>query len=272
MFRRRLLTAALVVFIAGCGTNNTQPHAPESTQKVKLIGVVVSTVTPTTISTAAAGGAPTVIPLATTPVGGIDPLAVKPLVDALNAAWEPLIDNLATTVSWADIDVQLLTTAERADTYCRPEYTFDATAARGTYCVAPVSNRVGAPHAYILLPQGHFKGEVERLAGDKKLAVALAVAYFYTLHLRKSMDLGDVIEGPWSEESQTQWCLTGMGLRALGVFTTPSPLPTLASQSAAPDVLPLGLTHTFSKVTPKTEHTGWVLDGFNTGTLANCFA
>ncbi|HVI68913.1 MAG TPA: hypothetical protein VM581_00465, partial [Magnetospirillaceae bacterium] len=156
--------------------------------------------------------------------------------------------------------------------YCQPHNPFDITQAHAIYCVAPAaspgSDVASAPFGTIVLPGEHFKTEVGNAPGDHKQGVSVMMAYFYTLHIRQLLRQAGLISALWGEASKTQWCLTGVSLRALGVVY----LPSVAPASLTPEsLLPLNLTHVFSGQDVDDLHGKWVLEGFIHGSLNRCF-
>ncbi len=248
----------VVALAAGCGGGAVVPPAQSEAQKVRLTDA-----------------APTIMPLATTVAGDGNPMRVLPLVEVLNSAWKPLIINLAkpakAALPWGNVGIQLIGKGDLPAAYCQLASDFSLDLAHGIYCLAPSGNSAQATYSNILVPVGQLENELKLARGDKKLGVSLMVAYFYALHLRQLLRLGNVITGSWNDASQTQWCLTGIGLRALGVFALPSPVPTLASASPAPELLPMGLTHVFSGASVTSDHEVWVVEGFASGSVNDCF-
>lgn len=251
---------ALALMMTACG-QAAEPTESDGTQKASL-------------KTAASAS----MPVATVTPGN-DPLKPQVFVNALNAAWRPVIATLAPgKPPLGGASAKLITKDEEVVGNCRYQ-NFKLDMAHGVYCQGGGSPSPGGTEAYagyILFPDAQFRYEVGITSDDKLSGVMTMLGYFYALHMRAYLSSVGLASS-WGERSQTQWCLTGVSVRALWPL---APVPALTPPGEAAsspsaltvDQVPLALTHVFSGADVDDRHFAWVLEGMNASSVMTCFA
>lgn len=259
--QRRWLASVLALTLLATGCSQAERQESDGTRKALLKNAV----------------SVQAMPLATKPAAESNPVQVFALSDALNLAWQPLIASLAPDKAslWGKVSIQFISTNDALEGDCKYQG-FDIALAHGVYCkAAPASSK--APGAaseasgHILLPNEHFWYELRNAPGDKFPNVAAMVSYFYALHVRRHLVDAGLVAIPWGEQSATQWCLTGVSLRALW----PQPVILSSSPPSAAvltvDDLPLDLAHIFGGLDVDDRHWMWALEGYHAPSVNSCF-